>query len=411
MSSTSTRPTYYEVLGVDPDADIEVIKRAHRRIMRENHPDLVGEAGEQITADANVAFSVLSDPERRDAYDLSLSDPEPEPEVEEEVVEDWGQEASWDEVFEEPEPQPQPEPETSTPTTPVVRSDRVRRPGDATSLLTMVFAAGVLMLVVLFRLPATTQIPYPDWRLHAAVVALPALLGVFFGLVGHAVSPPPRHVVLDSVLLSGLSGLLWFGWSHYLTIAAAVLIVFSWNVRALRLLRAYQNACDRAIDPATLAANNVYGSNDSPESTFVENLLTDLYDIPGVRIIRIPGAGYGLTHVVAYGPRMLLVGLAPAAGQPYRWTRNGLRSGKSLVMDQRWMSVRDSILRTCGRASLVGTYLVVDSPAVSLRPSPTASPARLITPDQLTERVTDFIGPRPHNIVDQRLMAEVLSAF
>jgi DnaJ-class molecular chaperone len=62
---------HYEVLGVDRDASQTEVKKAFRRLARELHPDVNGhdpEAEEEFKAAAE-AYEVLSDPERRRAYD------------------------------------------------------------------------------------------------------------------------------------------------------------------------------------------------------------------------------------------------------------------------------------------------------------------------------------------------------
>ena len=62
---------YYEVLGVRRDAGQAEVKSAFRRLARELHPDVNDhdpEAEEKFKAAAE-AYEVLSDPERRRAYD------------------------------------------------------------------------------------------------------------------------------------------------------------------------------------------------------------------------------------------------------------------------------------------------------------------------------------------------------
>ncbi len=66
----ANRRDYYEVLGVPRDASQEEIKKAFRRLARQYHPDVnrTKEAEEKFK-EINEAYEVLSDPEKRAAYD------------------------------------------------------------------------------------------------------------------------------------------------------------------------------------------------------------------------------------------------------------------------------------------------------------------------------------------------------
>jgi molecular chaperone DnaJ len=59
---------YYVILGVPTDADLEEIRAAYRQLAKELHPDYYGrDSGPFI--DLQEAYAVLSDPQRRQAYD------------------------------------------------------------------------------------------------------------------------------------------------------------------------------------------------------------------------------------------------------------------------------------------------------------------------------------------------------
>ena len=67
-------PNFYEVLGLTAGGDSEQVKAAFHRLAKSSHPDInSGDAtAEQRFKEVNQAYEILSDPERRAAYDLGL---------------------------------------------------------------------------------------------------------------------------------------------------------------------------------------------------------------------------------------------------------------------------------------------------------------------------------------------------
>ena len=62
---------YYQILGVEPDAEAKEIKAAYRRLARKFHPDVNkgDKQAEERFKEAAEAYAVLSDPDKRAQYD------------------------------------------------------------------------------------------------------------------------------------------------------------------------------------------------------------------------------------------------------------------------------------------------------------------------------------------------------
>ena len=67
---------YYEILGVDKNADLDTIKKAYRKLVRKYHPDVSKEPDAvQKTAEVNEAYETLKDTQKRTEYEEMLANP------------------------------------------------------------------------------------------------------------------------------------------------------------------------------------------------------------------------------------------------------------------------------------------------------------------------------------------------
>ena len=62
---------YYQILGVDADADDKAIKAAYRKLARKYYPDVSSEEdAEQRFKELSEAYEVLKDKDKRAEYDV-----------------------------------------------------------------------------------------------------------------------------------------------------------------------------------------------------------------------------------------------------------------------------------------------------------------------------------------------------
>ena len=68
-SSTMMDFDLYDLLGIDSSCDQSQVKVAYRSLQKRCHPDIAGPAGHDMAIILNEAYSILSDPNARLAYD------------------------------------------------------------------------------------------------------------------------------------------------------------------------------------------------------------------------------------------------------------------------------------------------------------------------------------------------------
>ena len=66
-----TKRDYYEILGINKNADAATIKKAYRKLAKKYHPDTKqgNKEAEICFKEVNEAYDVLSDPEKKKVYD------------------------------------------------------------------------------------------------------------------------------------------------------------------------------------------------------------------------------------------------------------------------------------------------------------------------------------------------------
>ncbi|HUA85623.1 MAG TPA: J domain-containing protein [Bryobacteraceae bacterium] len=67
---TSGLPDYYEILQLSPTAELETVHRVYRILAQRYHPDNSETGNVEIFRVVSEAYQVLSEPERRAAYDV-----------------------------------------------------------------------------------------------------------------------------------------------------------------------------------------------------------------------------------------------------------------------------------------------------------------------------------------------------
>jgi len=65
---------YYEILNLEHSASTDEIRESWLKLVKQNHPDLIGDEGVEKTKELNEAYEVLRDTDKRNEYDLGFFD-------------------------------------------------------------------------------------------------------------------------------------------------------------------------------------------------------------------------------------------------------------------------------------------------------------------------------------------------
>lgn len=338
------KPTYYAVLGVSPAASQEVIKAAYRAIMKANHPDLVAET-EETSARARAAaaaYEVLSDVQRRAAYDKSLtSPPEPVRDVEDEVfVDDWGEAQEWD-LSPPPPPSPNLAPPPGAPTSreaagpalpgwppPQPEPGEVRLLAPAQAVGPALVLAGVALVALLVL--AASRVEGPEVLASGQSRCVAVLIGMLLGAVAAAVGRVRSvGLAVAAVLVGSVVVTVELVSPADLLSAARVLsAAFVGAVATGMVLGALrrQRQVDQVVRRSSLRSNNLFGTlPGGVAADLLDSDLSVLGDLHAARMMRCSQAARPFSHMVVCGNRVgYLIAVVGPPGA-YRW------SGPSLL--------------------------------------------------------------------------------
>ena len=156
--------SHYDVLGLDPASDPDVIKKAFRREIARYHPDKVSHLGPEFqamaaakAAELTTAYTTLSNASTRAAYDVTLAGARPTPEP-------------------PPEPEPIRPPEPAAPSSPLNEPVKpASSSGDDRSDIMRRAAIGRLRAALTTAVPDGVFVSVPGFDLSMVSRAKPSL--------------------------------------------------------------------------------------------------------------------------------------------------------------------------------------------------------------------------------------------
>ena len=453
--------TFYEVLGVSPDAPDAEIKKAFRKIMKMSHPDVAQDDPDaaQRATDATIAYGTLSDPDKRAEYDKALAGP-----TEEELAEQaaatnfedgWGSDWDASSVMDEGDDlddgtesvldDVEVEEDWGAPSDGLGRLTQHRGPvwmpqdiGEARLVsppswrepLIVFLIALVLDVIIMgvMRVFAT-----PAWAAESpglssiALVLIPFLAwvaGIVMAARTKRTKFPPdlrkRWLMLGAGMVAAMVV------SFVVPVASAILVpivTFASAYVPLEILfasRKLRKELNRIVPESTLMESNRFGSlPGGVAADQIDLVLAELHKIPAVRVLLCENPDAWFSHAVILGRRVAFVRGIIGPGGTYRW------SGPTLLADVGGNLPVEVLARTDGlKARVSQMFETFAEPATMLGVvttdngsvtgvEPTVQAPAVVDLDDLEDMVGTFLcmdGADP-SVVDHEMVAKVWSVL
>lgn len=468
MTGTATEPTFYDVLEVDPDVDMAAIKKAHRRLMKQYHPDVSQDPDAPAKAAlANMAYGVLSDPAKREEYDRALAGPS---QAEQEAA---AQEAahsfedSWGEDWDATIPADPMDggvqvdadegemvldddldvvddgrfdsvvPDMSRYSGPRWLPDPVGPAYLRSGFqgIWFLLLAAVASMLVWMASGVLTVLAGPAIAAAGSSGGLMRILwmvGPFVGWVAGIVlairtdevkevkkQPLLWAALLGGIVLASIMAMILGGWGSVALIAAS--FAATWvPLRYFFYARRLRKELNRIVPADTLADSNRFGGlPGGVAADQVDLALADLHKLPSVRILLCNNPDAWFSHAVVVGRRVAFVRGITGFPGVYRWSGPTLLAQDPRanfpvqVLDARGVDERLAEMRAAfhGKAEIVSFFAVLTDPDGEVGSAePTADRPAVVSLDDIEDLVGLFLGSdNDPYLIDHEVVARTWS--
>lgn len=473
MTTTSGEMTFYDILGVAPEADESEIKKSYRNIMKSCHPDVARDdpTAADRAAMANIAYATLSDPAKRMEYDKALAGP-----TEEELAQaaqeqassfedEWGTEwtpGAEDGVFsteivdegesvidddlmvvdDAPLPPryagPKWAPQVMGP--PYLVSGFSAKPYWLLALACLVLW-GLLQSISAFLPQSSMSIPPSSKTILGIALMVVQLIAWIAGIVlarkrdELAVPESPKPVwlktigalvalsivaIVVSMFVSPFGGLVWAGVGFLSTYLPLSYVFYAGRLR---------KELNRIVPAETLMGSNRFGAlPGGVAADQVDLVLAELNKLSSVRVLMCQNPDSWFSHAVVCGHRVAFVRGVYGAPGFYRWSGPSLlvqmsrqnlpvellnvsRNNRGVGLEQQMAALRTALE---GRAEVASMFAVVSTEEGDVVGAPpSATRPAVVRLDDLEDLVGFFIndGNNPPLEVNHDVVARTWAAL